>query len=91
MKRSVLSQTFSDHKSMLQTILKSHSVVTSQRVKLYLNLIQQNFHGPFYKSVFLNRRDASQYRDLETFSPGLGTLEKLKIYQKLQWNKVFLI
>ncbi len=27
--------------------------------------------------------------DLRTFSPGLGTLEKLKIYQKLQWNQVF--
>jgi hypothetical protein len=28
---------------------------------------------------------------LKTFSPGLGTLEKLKIYQKLQSNQIFLI
>jgi hypothetical protein len=42
------------------------------------------------RSVFLNRRDASQYRDLKTFSPGLGTLDKLKIYLKLQRNQAFL-
>ncbi len=34
--------------------------------------------------MFLNRRD------LKTFSTGLGTLEKLKIFQKLQRNQVFL-
>jgi hypothetical protein len=36
------------------------------------------------REVFLNRRDASRFRDLKTFLPGLGTLDKLKIYQKLQ-------
>ncbi len=34
--------------------------------------------------MFLNRRD------LKTLSLGLGTLEKLKIYQKLQQNQIFL-
>jgi hypothetical protein len=28
------------------------------------------------KSVFLNRRDASRYRDLETFLPGLELIFK---------------
>ncbi len=44
----------------------------------------------YFRPMFLNRRDASRYRDLKTFSPGLGTSEKLKTYQKLQWNQVFL-
>ncbi len=42
----------------------------------------------YSKAVFLNRRDASRYRDLETFLPGLRTLEKFKIYQKLHKNEV---
>jgi hypothetical protein len=41
----------------------------------------------YLRSVFLNR---SRYQDLKTFSPGLGTLEKLKIHKKLQRNQVFL-
>jgi hypothetical protein len=35
-----------------------------------------------FKAEFLN------HRDLETFSPGRGTLEKFKIYQKLHKNEV---
>ncbi len=53
-----------------------------------LKIIKRNCLMSF-RPVFLNRRDASRYRDLKTFSPGLGTLEKLKIYQKLQRNQVF--
>ncbi len=30
------------------------------------------------RAAFLNRRDASRYRDLETFLPGLETFETLK-------------
>ena len=33
------------------------------------------------KAVFLNRRDASRYRDLETFLQGLDILLKLDIYK----------
>jgi hypothetical protein len=33
--------------------------------------------------VFLNRRDASRYRDFKAFLPGLGTFEKLKIYAEV--------
>ena len=33
-----------------------------------------------FRAVALNRRDASRYRDLETISPGLTTLYKLKLY-----------
>ena len=43
-----------------------------------------------FKPVVLNRRDASRYRDLETISPGLTTLCKLKLYQKMHKNQVFL-
>jgi hypothetical protein len=53
-------------------------------------LLRVTFWPWSFTSVFLNRRDTSRYRDLKTFSPGLGTLEKLKIYQKLQRNQVFL-
>jgi hypothetical protein len=40
----------------------------------------------YSKSVFLNTR---RYRDLDTFLPGLRSLEKLKIDEKLQWNHLF--
>ncbi len=61
------------------------------------NFVQQKQNSNIWRirnwssrSVFLNRWDASRYWDLKTFSPGLGTLEKLKIHQKLQRNQVFL-
>ncbi len=41
------------------------------------------------RSVFLilNRRDASRYRDLEAFLPGLGTILKTLKFAKLSNNK----
>ena len=41
-------------------------------------------------AVVLNRRDASRYWDLATISPGLRTIQKLKMYQKKHKNQVFL-
>ncbi len=49
-----------------------------------VNILRRNFVNLSSSPVFLNRRD------LKTFLPGLGTLDKLKICQKLQWNKAFL-
>ena len=43
-----------------------------------------------FKAVFLNRREASRYRDLETISPGLRTLKKVKVFQKMYKNCLFL-
>ena len=43
----------------------------------------------YSKVMVLNRRGAFRYRDLETISPGLRTLNKSKVYQKMHKNPVF--
>ncbi len=40
------------------------------------------------KTVFLNRRDESRFRDLQTFLPGLETSLRLKILSLLPWIRL---
>jgi len=42
-------------------------------------------------AVFLNRRDASRYRDLEAFLPGLDLFLKLKKMTEVNINKKSII
>ncbi len=51
--------------------------------KYQTNLSLSALHYMDYRlsiSAFLNRRDASQYRDMEAFLPGLEILSKLDMY-----------
>ena len=43
------------------------------------------------RSAFLNRRDASRYRDLETFLPGLEIFLKIQNLPNFTFNKTQIV